>query len=270
VTALLSAQWRRLAVAVAIGGSVVAACGSEANEQTAPLRAVVSDADVVADIEPTIDELPIDPVRGVMHLLGPASDDDPVALVEVFFDAGAQVPRQDRQLDDGAWVQLDSVDEPRRRREATFLGPAGEYVHLGSSDPDIDLDDVIALVGQVTIDGSDLELDRAGWDVLASVPIPVFDDGFVTRYPIADGEVTIYANPEVAGAMTLYRYGSVVDAEVNGVPALRYDETSPTRGYIFLLDGVIVDLRDDTPPGTLSDAELLAIAEGARIGAADV
>lgn len=168
------------------------------------------------------------------------------------------------------WVQFDSADEPRHQREVTFLGSAWELVHISSNDTGIDLDDVAELAGQVSVDGADVELDRAGWDILASVPIPVYDEGFATRYPIGDGEVTIYAHADIPGAMTLYRYGAVVDDEVDGEPALRYDGSSSTRGYVFEIDGVIVDLRDNTAPGTFSDAEVLAIAEGARFAVADV
>ncbi len=127
-------------------------------------------------------------------------------------------------------MQFDSADEPRHQREVTFLGSAGELVHISSNDTGIDLDDVAELAGQVSVDGADVELDRAGWDILASVPIPVYDDCFATRYPIGDGEVTIYAHADIPGAMTLYRYGAVVDDEVDGEPALRSDGSSSTRG----------------------------------------
>lgn len=256
---------RRRPVGLAVVALLVApGCAGSDGDAGGAVRPAVSDAAVLADVDPSIRANPDDDPIGVWTLLDRAAGGgEPIVLVETRPDAGDPLER-DRQLDDGRWLDLVEGDGERPQREVRFTGgPDGDEVIAIRSfvEP---LDALVGLAEIVEID--DGAASAPGWDALGEVDFPAYGDGFTTEYDLGeDGAVFIEVHASRGDELVLARYGATEEATVDGRPAARFDaEVAGFDGFVFAVDDTMVDVRAFTRPGLLDLDDVEQIAESIR------
>ncbi len=228
-----------------------------------PTPAVVSDAAVLAGVEPEIRRNLDDPNYSLMHFLASAGADDPLVQVEVVTEENSFAVEPEVELADGSPAEVDVGPPPGNQRSLSFVAADGRTVSVRSSD--LELPELAAIANELEIDGDDVRIDSEDWEVVTSIPIPAYTDGYTTEYDVGDGTVLLTVYRQVGDGMVLFRYGPTVDDEINGETALRFEGVDSVRGFVFVLDDdFIVEVRDLTVAGFLSAEELRSVAESVR------
>ncbi len=256
----------RSALALVLAGVAMclsAACSAGAT--SAPTPAVVSDAAVLDGVEPTIEATPNEPdAPTTAHFLVPNEADGALVIVEVFAGDSAYEIDAETELADGTPAEVDVGPAPRSERAVAFVAATGETVSVRSFD--LEVSELVEIAQQVRPDGDDLAIDGDGWELLTSIPLPAWTDGYTTEYDLGGGRavlLTVYR--QVGDGMVLYRYGPTVDDEINGEPALRFDEVSGVNGFAFEFDDdFLVEVRDISAADVVTPDELRSIAESVR------
>lgn len=251
-------------LAIVAGTLLLITLGCAGSDDPAATPAVVSDAPVLVGIEPTIRPTIDEPVSSTAHFLAPPARTAPLVVVEILTNASGFEVDPNVDLADGTAAELSLGPPPQAERQLRFFDSTGNALSVRSFD--LDLDALPAIADQLELGGDQVQIDSPDWRVLTSIRLPAFTDGYSTQYDFgSDGSVFVDVYRQVGDSMVLFSYGPMVDDEINGRPALRYDGTTSDRGFVFELDDeFIVNVGDLTRPGLISDDDLRAIAESVR------
>ncbi len=260
----------RASVAVLIVLVVGCSTGSDGGSDVDPAPVFVSDASLLAGIDPEV--TPVESLDwGEFTML--RSDDGALVSVEVAVrDRDGQpmdfaVENASESLADGTPVDVVEPDDPESVRRITYAADSGAAVTLLSFD--LPLDELLAIGDglDVSDDGSVTE-DLDGIEVTARARQPFYTGGQRTAYAFdggESGEVTIGSYAIRGDELAVFDFGPHDPARVGSRDVLYNDQGSGNGSYVFEWDDeTLIEVVVSLGPGVATTDEIVELIDGVR------
>lgn len=189
--------------------------------------------DHIAPIEVTRNPDPV--VRDVLRLVAAEDDPDmPFLGFDIQPDGDGRGLRHDVELGDGRTVELGRAALP----DVSLAGADGQFVNVGA--PRLQLDELLDVVaGSEIVDDEITELPD-GWIEIASLPEPVWIDGFSLWVALPGKDrsywISVARNPGAWEQLARYGPTEPVELGTGGWAYRYYPRGDSERGFVFQYD----------------------------------
>jgi len=253
-------------------GSTEPTSGDASASAAVRAPALLSDATVLRGVDPAIRPMSSEEITATARLL--SSDGELTGdLVMTYVTVEPALGRSSysAELSDGTRAEIEWAENRGEQTSLRYYNSDDLLVSLYSFD--LDGSALMDVAEVIDASGGGLDVLNDQWTVIGELAVLDYaEEGSLSEYEVAGGSVDLMVYEPLGDIITIVQYSPTaravaIDGLANGKNVLTFGEPGGTgRGYIFQLDDTyVVEVREATVQGSLSDRDLLDIVESIRI-----